>query len=167
MQLIQINQKTCKKCYACVRICPVKAIKVDINGDIPEVVDNRCIGCGSCVTICDPVAITYYDSRKEVKALLRSGEKIVAMVGPSISGEFSDVMDYRKFVEMIRRLGFHYVHEASFGVDLIAHKYHDLFENNKGKYYITTPCPAVVYYVEKFHKRTARSSGRQPSCRRY
>jgi Fe-S-cluster-containing hydrogenase component 2/PAS domain-containing protein len=134
-----------------VRICPVKAIKVDINRDIPEIIDNRCIGCGSCVNICDPGAIVYSDSRKELKNLLASGVKVAAAIGPSISGEFNDITDYRKFVEMIRRLGFDYVHETSFAVDLIARKYADLFKNNKGKYYITSTCPSVAYYVEKFH----------------
>jgi Fe-S-cluster-containing hydrogenase component 2 len=151
MSLITIIEPKCKKCYACVRICPVKAIKVDVNRDIPEIIDNRCIGCGSCVNICDPGAIVYKDSRRELKELLSSGAKIAAAVGPSISGEFNDITDYRKFVEMIRRLGFDYVHEASFAVDLISRKYAELFQNNKGKYYITSTCPAVVNYVEKFH----------------
>lgn len=133
------------------RICPVKAIKVDINREIPEIIDNRCIGCGSCVNICDPGAIIYKDSRNEVKKILASGTKVAAAVGPSISGEFNDITDYRKFVEMIRRLGFSYVHEASFAVDIISRKYAELFNNNKGKYYLTSACPSVVYYVEKFH----------------
>lgn len=151
MQLIEINESDCKRCYACVRICPVKAIKVSESGTTPKIVDNRCIGCGSCYTICDPGAIRYYSSLNEAKRLLKSDFKVAAAVGPSISGEFSDITDYRKFVEMIRRLGFDYIHEASFGVDLVAQEYADLFENNKGKYYITSNCPAVTSYVEKFH----------------
>ncbi|NJK93976.1 MAG: histidine kinase [Bacteroidales bacterium] len=51
---------------------------------------------------------------------------------------------------MIRALGFHYVNEASFGVDLVAHKYAELFENNKGKYYLTANCPALILYIEKY-----------------
>src|SRR5512145_1300160 len=123
MRLIEIIEKDCKKCYACVRICPVKAIKVDVDRDVPQVIDDRCIGCGSCYNICDPGAIVYYSSVKEVKSLLKSENKVAAAVGPSISGEFSDITDYRKFVEMIRRLGFNYVHETSFAVDIISRKY--------------------------------------------
>jgi iron only hydrogenase large subunit-like protein len=151
MRLIEINESDCKRCYACVRICPVKAIKVNESGSTPKIVDDRCIGCGSCYTICDPGAIIYYSSLSEAKHLLKSDFKVAAAVGPSISGEFSDITDYRKFVEMIRRLGFDYIHEASFGVDLVAQEYAGLFENNKGKYYITSNCPAVASYVEKFH----------------
>ncbi len=151
MPLIDILGKKCTRCYSCVRICPVQAIKVDVNRDIPQILENRCIGCGHCVTICAAEAIVYQDSREETKALLQSGEKIAAIIAPSLSGEFEDITDYRKFVEMIRRLGFTYVNEVSFGVDLVAHQYADLFENNKGKYYITANCPAVLYYIEKFH----------------
>jgi Na+-translocating ferredoxin:NAD+ oxidoreductase RNF subunit RnfB len=151
MRLIEIKESDCKKCYACVRICPVKAIRVDVNGDTPQIVDDRCIGCGSCYTFCDPGAIAYHSSVQEAKKLLQSECKVAAAVGPSISGEFSDITDYRKFVEMIRRLGFEYIHEASFGVDLVAKQYAELFESKKGKYYITSNCPAVTSYVEKFH----------------
>ena len=151
MALIEILEHKCKRCYACVRICPVQAIKVDVKREMLEVLENRCIGCGSCVTSCKPEAIKYQDSKEEVKALLSSGQKVTAVVALSISGEFSDISDYRKFVEMIRRLGFTYVHEVSFGVDLVAQKYADLFQNNRGKNYITSTCPAVFYYIEKFH----------------
>jgi len=151
MALIEILDEKCRKCYACVRICPVQAIKVDVKRDIPEILENRCIGCGSCVTACNPEAIVYQDSVEDVKALLNSGKKVAAIVALSISGEFTDISDYRKFVEMIRRLGFAYVHEISFGVDLVAKKYADLFANNRGKNYVTSTCPAIFYYIEKFH----------------
>lgn len=151
MNLIEILNDKCVKCYACVRVCPVKAVKMDLTDDYPKILHNRCIGCGSCVTVCGPEAVVYFNSKEETKKLLQSGEKVAAIVGPSISGEFSDIADYRKFVEMIRELGFHYVNEASFGVDLIAHKYAELFNNNKGKYYFTANCPALVFYLEKYY----------------
>jgi iron only hydrogenase large subunit-like protein len=52
---------------------------------------------------------------------------------------------------MIRRLGFHYVLEASFSVDIISKKYADVFKNNKGKYYFTSTCPVVTRLIEKFY----------------
>ena len=151
MALIEIKKEQCKKCFACVRVCPVQAIRVNAQTDFPEVIDERCIGCGSCVTICHPGAIHFEDVREKVKSLLSMGKPVAAIVGSSIAGEFSDITDHRKFVEMIRRLGFTYVCESSFGVDLVAQKYASLFNHNKGKYYITANCPSVFYYVEKFH----------------
>ena len=150
MPLISVQESLCKKCYTCIRICPVQAIKVETDKDVPQILHNRCIGCGHCVTICHPKAIIYHNSTQETKNLLSSGVKVAAIVAPSISGEFSDITDYRKFVEMIRRLGFTYVCEVSFGVDLVAQKYAELFNNNKGKNYLSANCPAVFSYIEKF-----------------
>lgn len=149
--LISIDATKCKICYACVRVCPVNAIQVKSNQEVPVVIHDRCIGCGSCVEVCAPSAITYRDSTHEVKQLLTSGGTVVAIVAPSISGEFDDITDYRKFVRMIRELGFAYVNEVSFGVDLVAVKYRELFTNFLGRYYITTNCPPIVALIEKFH----------------
>jgi iron only hydrogenase large subunit-like protein len=151
LPLIEIKNEKCTVCYACVRACPVNAIQVKPNQDYPEVNNKWCIGCGGCLNVCSPKAIVYRDSKPRVKEILNSGKKVAAIVGPSISGEFDDITDYRKFVQMIRRLGFTYVNEVSFGVDIIAVEYKKLFENFKGKHYITSICPPIVSLIEKFH----------------
>ena len=149
--LFTISHELCIKCYSCVRICPVKAIRVDVSSELPSIIPNRCIGCGSCYRTCAPHAITYRSSIENTKALLSSGDKVAAICDPTISGEFHDITDYRKFIEMIKQLGFTYVSEASFGVDLVAMKYKELFENFKGKYYITANCPSAVSFIEKYN----------------
>jgi iron only hydrogenase large subunit-like protein len=151
MALIHIDTKKCNLSYSCVRICPVNAIKVEAHQEYPEVMHNACIGCGHCIKVCGPGAISYKSSKEQTKKLLESENKVAAIVDPSISGEYPDITDYRKFVDMIRGLGFEYVVEVSFGVDLVARKYHELFEDFKGKYYLMANCPALVSYIEKFH----------------
>jgi iron only hydrogenase large subunit-like protein len=150
-QLIQIEDEKCKICYACVRACPVKAVKVKANGQIPVIVPNRCIGCGSCVSACKPNAIFYRSEKEVVKGLLASGANIVAAFDPALASEFPDISDYRKFVRMLKQLGFKQGYEVSFGVDLVAQQYKKLLSNFRGKFYITGNCPVVVAYVEKFH----------------
>lgn len=59
--LVFINDADCKVCYACVRVCPVKAIELRPSGDIPFINPDKCIGCGSCLEVCHPGAILYYD----------------------------------------------------------------------------------------------------------
>jgi len=149
--LFTISHEQCIKCYSCVRICPVKAIKVDVSNELPSIIPERCIGCGSCYRACSPNAISFRSSIAETRNLLASGNKVAAICDPTISGEFHDITDYRKFVEMIRQLGFDIVSEASFGVDLVALKYKELFENFKGKYHFTANCPSVVAYIEKYY----------------
>jgi len=150
MTLLAINPEKCINCHNCVRVCPVHAIRIQVGMEHPEIDDERCIGCGSCLGSCGEGAIDYQSSTETVNALLQSSGKVAAIVDPSISGEFPDITDYRKFVEMIRSLGFEYVNEVSFGVDLVALAYKKLFSEKKGKYYITANCPAIVYYIEKF-----------------
>jgi len=149
--LLHINADLCKECYACIRICPVKAIELRANENVPFIADNRCIGCGSCLEVCHPNAIIYFDSREDVRAMLNAGLDVAAVLDPCISAEFDDITDYRKFVAMVKQLGFKYVHEASFGVDLIAKEYHELVSNFLGKYYIMANCPPIVSLIEKFH----------------
>ncbi len=149
--LINLDPGKCIRCYACVRSCPVKAIRLHTAGGYPEVNNDRCIGCGECVLVCHPASIQYRSSIDDAKALFASGEKIVAILSPSISSEFDDVSDHRKFVTMIKALGVSYVNEESFAVDLVAYRYLSLLNDFKGRYYIASIDPIVVNYVEKYH----------------
>jgi iron only hydrogenase large subunit-like protein len=149
--LVFIVEDKCKVCYACVRICPVKAIELRPSSDVPYIHPDKCIGCGSCIEVCHPEAILYYDSKPAVNELLKSENKLVALVDPSISAEFDDITDYRKFVRMLLEMGFDYVHDVAFGVDLVSKEYNELISNFLGKYYIFTNCPPVVSLVEKYY----------------
>jgi iron only hydrogenase large subunit-like protein len=146
-----IEDTRCRNSYSCVRVCPVNAVEVRQQRAHPLIHPERCIGCGLCYVSCSPKAIKFRDSKNEVRELLSSGRKCAALIEPSIASEFDDITDYRKFVAMIRSLGFDYVHEVSFGVDLIASRYAELFSTAEGKYYITANCPAVVKLIEKSH----------------
>jgi iron only hydrogenase large subunit-like protein len=150
-QVIYINEDRCRNSYSCVRVCPVNAIEVKPERAHPVIIADRCIGCGLCFLACSPRAIEFRDSRSQVKQLLNSGRRTAALIAPSIASEFDDITDYRKFVGMIRSLGFTYVHEVSFGVDLVAYAYRNLFEESSGKYYITSNCPSIVEMIEKYH----------------
>lgn len=149
--VIYINDEKCRNSYSCVRVCPVNAIEVKPQKAHPYIMPERCIGCGLCYIACTPQAIFFRDSREEVRNLLSSGRKTAALIDPTIASEFEDITDYRKFVAMVRLLGFDYVHEVSFGVDLIAAAYAGLFSRSEGKYYITTNCPVMVKLIQKFN----------------
>jgi len=148
--IVEIIKEKCDLNYSCVRVCPVNAIEVKASNDYARIIPERCIGCGSCTSVCPENAIIYRSSVKQTKEILKSPEKKIAIVAPSISGEFHDITDYRKFVQMIKNLGFDHVNEVSFGADIIALKYAEIVNNFKGKYYISTACPVVVHYIQKF-----------------
>jgi len=128
----------------------VKAIHVRGKSVFPFIEEKKCILCGTCIGTCAYGAISYSDSKKNVKQLLNSREKVVAICAPSIAGEFDDITDFRKFVKMIRLLGFSYVTEMAFGVDIIAEKFRKLTHDEfNGKYYITSCCPSIIHLIEK------------------
>ena len=148
--IFTFNEKNCTSCYSCVRNCPVKAIKVTKDSVYPVVIPERCIGCGNCVQACSFNAIIVADAIKDVKELINSDNKVAAICSPSIAGEFEDIADYRKFVQMIRKIGFDYVTEVAFGVDLVANRQAIIANDKSGKYYITSHCPVMNLYIEKY-----------------
>jgi iron only hydrogenase large subunit-like protein len=138
-------------CYACVRNCPVKAIAVSSNEETPiKVIYDRCVGCGACYEVCPYDAVEYASDIDKTQHLLKKEKNLIALLAPSVAGEFLDITDYRKFSQMLRQMGFSKVYEAAFGADLVAQEYKKLFKESKGKYFLTTNCPVVVSNVEKF-----------------
>lgn len=148
--LLKIDAEKCTACYACVRACPVKAIKVQSDNPKVVIIPERCIGCGNCHSACGDEAVIIRDGKEVFRKLAKSKEAIAALLDPSIAGEFPDITDYRKFVNMVRKLGFQFVHEVAFGVELVAGQYKKLINSSKGKYYLFANCPISVLYIEKY-----------------
>ena len=138
----------CRVCYTCVRECPVKAIRI-INGQA-EVISSRCIGCGNCVQVCSQNAKQFLDNTKNVIELLNSKRTKVALLAPSFAAEFTEISDYRILIGMIKKLGFDYVCDVSFGADLVANEYNKIYSNPETPRSISTDCPAIVYYVRHY-----------------
>lgn len=148
-QLVTTIKDRCRVCYTCLRECPVKAIKI-INGQA-EVLNDRCIGCGNCVKVCSQGAKVSLKSLNEVFTLLDSGKKIAACVAPSFPAEFSEIPDHRVFVGMLRKLGFEYVTEVSFGADVVAKAYEKRINSPDFTGDISSDCPAVTYFIRHYH----------------
>ncbi|MCF8435267.1 MAG: GHKL domain-containing protein [Ignavibacteriales bacterium] len=141
-----ISQK-CRRCYSCVRDCPAKAIRV-VHGQA-FVLSDRCISCGHCVKVCSQEAKSVEsDVEKTIQELLKS-KNVAAIVAPSFPVSFPD--NYKKFPAALRKIGFGIVAETAFGADLVSKKYQEIFENNHNSVVISSPCPAVINFIEKFH----------------
>jgi len=147
--LVYTIKGRCRVCYTCVRECPVKAIKI-IDGQA-DVITERCIACGNCVKVCSQSAKTYINNIDDVLSLLSSDNKVIALVAPSYVAEFLEHNDSGILVSMLKQVGFNKVTEVAFGADLAAKNYKKLVESDKIEHLISSDCPAIVNYIEKFH----------------
>ncbi len=149
MGIVATIPEKCKRCYSCVRECPAKAIKV-IGGQA-TVIEEQCIGCGNCVKVCAQKAKRIEDSTMLVRKLLAGKDRTFACLAPSFPVAFHPTHPGR-IIAALRKLGFNNIWEVSFGAELISREYAKLFKDalQSGKYVISTPCPAIVSYIEKY-----------------
>ena len=140
----------CKKCYSCVRICPTKAIVVH-SGEA-NIVAEKCISCGYCVGGCSQGAKKIRSSVAGVAALLESGRACSALLAPSFPAAFPG-LDAPHLVGALAACGFGGVYEVARGADLVSEEYlrlyRELLASGEQRFIISSPCPAVVSYVEK------------------
>jgi iron only hydrogenase large subunit-like protein/uncharacterized Fe-S cluster-containing protein len=148
MNLISTIKASCRDCYKCVRHCPVKAIRV--NDNHAEVVAERCIGDGRCVTICPQSAKKVVSQVDLVKSFLRSGVKIAASLAPSFVAAFD--MEPGRLVAALHRIGFNYVEETVEGAELVARAHAELVGRREGPV-IASCCPAIVNLIEIYYPK--------------
>lgn len=148
MAIVSTIPGKCKRCYSCVRNCPAKAIRVRFGQ--AEVIEDRCIACGTCLRVCAQNAKQVETHLPFVSELLSENHNVIAILAPSFPAAVYPHNPF-KFVTALKKLGFYKVMEVAFGAQLISSlEYPKLFENEKNPI-ISTPCPAVVNYVIKFH----------------
>src|SRR6266581_6072371 len=146
--IVTIREK-CRKCYSCVRSCPVKAIKVENH--YAEIIFERCIGCGNCLSNCPQKAKVVADKIGTTERLLASGQPVIAVLGCSYPAFFHSVQP-GQLVAGLKKLGFAEVHEGSYGAELIAASYAEAMEQSAIPL-IASHCPAVVDLIERhYHK---------------
>ena len=152
-QILTIKEN-CRKCYACVRNCPVKAIRVHRNH--AEVIDDRCIGCGKCIKSCSQKAKVIADHVGACRHLLAADKPPVAILGCSHPAFFHDLRS-GQLVTGLRRLGFAEVHEGAAGVDLLRDSYRTYLEKNRPYPLITTHCPTIVDLIQRHYPQLLKN----------
>lgn len=147
MNYLNFSSANCKNCYKCLRSCPVKAIK--FKNEQAEIVNDRCIACSHCLSICPQNARRIVSDLEKVKKAILSGRKVIASVAPSFAGYFDTTP--KKIITLLRTLGFLYVEETAIGAGIVSELYKDYIENYRIDNYITTCCPSANYIIEKYY----------------
>lgn len=148
MEPIVTFKDRCRRCYSCVRTCPVKAIKVD--GGFAQIAYDRCIGCGNCLS-CPQKAKVIVDRMQKTQELLASGALVVAVLGCSFPAFFYSFSP-GQLVSALKSLGFREVHEGAHGARMIAPGYHEALAQADHPL-ISSHCPAIVSLVERHYPK--------------
>ncbi len=148
MSIVHTDREKCQGCYACVRNCPAKAIK--IRDGLAEVIRERCIDCGNCIRVCVAKAKQAESDVEKVWQLLAHHPDVVAVVSSSFPAAILDCTP-GQLVTSLRKLGFTDVMEAAFGAELISREYVRILKESEGRPIISSNCPAVVAHIEKYY----------------
>ena len=148
MRLFNFTVTNCKNCNKCVRECPVKAIRF-INNKA-EIDEDKCIACGLCFTECPKHARNVENDIERVENAIKEGKNVVACIDSAYLAAFDDPA---RFIAALKALGFSSVQEAAAGSEKVTEEYMKYVNAQAGKqkYFITSSCPAIYLYIEKYH----------------
>ena len=148
MSIVYTDREKCKGCNICVRNCPAKAIRV--REGLAEVIKERCIDCGICVQICLTKAKQAESDLGLVWQLLAGHQPVIALLSAPFPAAFPEVHP-SQLVTALKKLGFSEVMEDSFGAELVCREYAHLLAEDKDKTSLSSTCPAIVAYIERYY----------------
>ncbi|MBO5552439.1 MAG: response regulator [Lachnospiraceae bacterium] len=150
-QSIVYTNDNCIGCNRCINVCSAigACVSVEIDGKARIHVDgSRCVACGSCIDVCVHNAREYSDDTEAFFDDLMKGEPVSLLVAPSFKANFPD--EYRQVLGGLRVLGVRRILSVSFGADITTWGYLNYIKRYSFTGGISQPCPAVVYYIERY-----------------
>jgi len=145
--VVGVHEEKCVNCHACISACPVKFCN-DGSGNTVKVNANLCLACGSCIKACTHHARFYIDDFDSFITDLKDGQKMIAIVAPSVAASFPD--KYLQLNGWLKSIGIEAIFDVSFGAELTVKSYMHYINKENPKTVIAQPCPALVTYIELY-----------------
>lgn len=149
--IYRIEEK-CINCGVCSKTCE-KIVNVKCDGD--------CIKCGQCILTCPVGALTpKYDYNKVMDYINDPEYIVIAMTSPAVRVGIGDAFGYDpgeflegKMVAALKKIGFNYVFDTTFGADLTSmEEAYELKERlEKNEVMFSSCCPSWVSYAHLYH----------------
>jgi iron only hydrogenase large subunit-like protein len=141
---IRIEKDKCDGRMKCMHVCPTQAIRVR-NGKA-MILEDRCIDCGECITICPEGAIVpLTDSFGELSKFRHT----VAIPSPTLIAQFGrDILPY-EILNGLKKLGFDDAFDLTNTCGQVSFSINEYLNEYKGpKPVIFNSCPTVVRLIQ-------------------
>lgn len=147
-QIIYTQEGNCRECYACLRNCPVKAIKVS-DGQA-EIIQDRCLSCGRCLHHCYRNVKYSYNFSDEIEELAKSNE-LIAALAPSFASQEA-APDGKDWPDYLKAKGFSGLIEVGSAADYLVKLYYQFWqeEADRKDFWLSSTCPVVVSWANKY-----------------
>ena len=152
-------KERCINCGRCKTICS-DVVGINYNEKCKEAV---CINCGQCILNCPVGALIPKYDYKKVLNYLHDTEKIVTIsIAPAVRTSIGEGFGLepgtfleKQLVGALRKIGFDYVFDVTFGADMTvmeeAMELVNRLKNNGTLPMFTSCCPSWVKYLEIYH----------------
>lgn len=146
----------CINCGMCKKTCMLRENMPDNEKYL------TCLGCGQCIITCPKRVLQPKNEIYKFFDAKKSGKLCVAYIAPGSRVAIGDEFGYKpgailgtKLVGLLKKLGFKYVFDVTFGADLtIMEESKELLErikSGKNLPMITSCCPAWVRFAEIYY----------------
>ena len=142
---VRIDPEVCVGCAACMRACPMEAIRIGRDGKA-LIKSSLCIDCGECIRVCaHKAAMVLADPLRAIHVF----KYRIAVPEASLYGQFAPSVLPNDILGGVLELGFDEVYEVSLATDLASLMLKEYVNRYEGpRPLFTSLCPVVVRLIQ-------------------